>query len=135
MKLVLFTFLVLMILILPGVVLAQQEEDGIEPMLSTSVEEEEKSPKVTVVYGVTADDYLPAKEVARRHLRPNVRKAATRPNFDLPDAFYFIGGPVFLLILLRVLVIFINGFEEKRKEEMRAAASQKSNPKQSGLPK
>ena len=40
-----------------------------------------------------------------------------RPGFDLPDAFYFIGGPVFLLILLRVLVIFLNGFEEKRKEE------------------
>ncbi|VGO14140.1 hypothetical protein PDESU_02699 [Pontiella desulfatans] len=86
------------------------------------------APKVTAVYGVTADDYLPVQEIARQHLRPNVRRAAARPAFDLPDAFYFIGGPIFLLLLLRVLVIFLNGFEEKRKEEQRAAASQSANP-------
>lgn len=94
-------------------------------MLSTEpAVEEKKESTVTAVYGVTADDYLPSIEVARKHLRPNVRKSGSHPGFDLPDAFYFIGGPIFLLILLRVLVIFLTGFEEKRKEEQRAAASE-----------
>ena len=54
--------------------------------------------------------------------------SSSHPAFDLPDAFYFIGGPIFLLLLLRVLVIFLNGFEEMRKDEQRAAASEKVNP-------
>jgi hypothetical protein len=64
------------------------------------------------------------KEEARRQLRPSLRKSTSRVAFDLPDAFYFVGGPVFLLIFLRVLVIFLNGFEETRKEELRMAASE-----------
>jgi len=115
---------------MPIRVVAQQESTNIQPMLSSEpIAAEDKAAKVTAVYGVTADDYLPSIEVARQHLRPNVRKAASRPGFDLPDAFYFIGGPIFLLILLRVLVIFLNGFEEKRKEEQRAAASQNAHTK------
>jgi hypothetical protein len=81
-------------------------------------------PKVTSVYGISADDYLPSVEMARKTLRPNVRRTTSKPSFDLPDAFYFIGGPVFLLLFLRVLVIFLNGFEEKRREEQRLAAAQ-----------
>lgn len=109
------------------------QEDSIEPMLDvdeprpqtamldvTPTEPEpEKVVRVTAVYGVGADDYLPVKEVARQHLRPRVRRNVSRPAFNLPDAFFFIGAPVFILIFLRVLVIFLNGFEEKRKEEMR----------------
>ncbi len=77
--------------------------------------------KVTSVYGISADDYLPTVESARRQLRPQFRKQASRCSFDLPDAFYYIGGPIFFLLFLRVLVIFLNGFEEKRKEDQRAA--------------
>ena len=81
-------------------------------------------PKVTAVYGVSADDYLPSVAAAKKILRPAVRSTSSRPSFDLPDAFYFIGGPIFLLLFLRVLVIFLNGFEEKRREEQRLAAAQ-----------
>lgn len=81
-----------------------------------------KASRVTAVYGVGVDDYLPLKEVARQHLRPHVRSNASRPGLDLPDAFFFIGAPVFLLIFLRVMVIFLNGFEEKRQQELRLAA-------------
>ncbi|HSR87311.1 MAG TPA: hypothetical protein VLL07_00025 [Pontiella sp.] len=109
------------------------QEDGIEPMLDVAESqpqtamldvtptrpETKNAVRVTAVYGVGADDYLPLKEVARQHLRPNVRRNVSRPAFNLPDAFFFIGAPVFILIFLRVLVIFLNGFEEKRKEEMR----------------
>ena len=78
--------------------------------------------RVTAVYGVGVDDYLPLKQVARQHLRPNVRRNISRPAFDLPDAFFFIGAPVFILIFLRVLVIFLNGFEERRQDELRMSA-------------
>jgi hypothetical protein len=112
------------------------QDNGIEPMLDAppnqpqtamlDVSPTQPKPKevarVTAVYGVGADDYLPLKEVARQHLRPNVRRNVSRPAFDLPDAFFFIGAPVFILIFLRVLVIFLNGFEEKRQEEMRLSA-------------
>jgi hypothetical protein len=77
--------------------------------------------RVTAVYGISADDYLPSVDKARRQLRPNVRSAPSHPSFDMPDAFYFIGGPIFLLLFLRVLVIFLNGFEEKRRDELRRA--------------
>ncbi|MDF7825280.1 hypothetical protein P4B35_14745 [Pontiellaceae bacterium B12227] len=100
-----------------------------EPQASDTVQEQQAPKKVTAVYGVTADDYLPEDEFsAQDYLKPQTRRAPSRPGFDLPDAFYFIGGPVFLLILLRVLVIFLNGFEEKRKEEENEVASEHFNP-------
>lgn len=103
------------------------QRTNVTAMLST---EPAKAPvsKVTAVYGISADDYLPTVESAKRQLRPQVRKHASHPTFDLPDAFYFIGGPIFLLLFLRVLVIFLNGFEEKRKEEQRAVAREAMDP-------
>lgn len=91
-------------------------------------ESAEERSAVTAVYGVTADDYLPAPEqTAASQLNPQVRRKG-RQSFDLPDAFYFIGGPIFILILLRVLVIFLKEFEEKRKEEENQIASEHFNP-------
>ncbi|MDH3981990.1 MAG: hypothetical protein OES84_03720 [Kiritimatiellaceae bacterium] len=89
----------------------------------------EKTP-VTAVYGVTADDYLPSAESsAYSHLRPRVRRARSHPKFDLPDAFFFIGGPIFLLIFLRVLALFISEFEATSKDEKQKAASEMMNLK------
>ncbi|MEN7972553.1 MAG: hypothetical protein ABFR47_01830 [Verrucomicrobiota bacterium] len=86
--------------------------------------EPETKASVTAVYGISSDDYLPAAESAKNRLRPQVRGRASRPSLDLPDAFYFIGAPIFLLLFLRVLAIFIREYEEKRKEEMRTVASE-----------
>jgi hypothetical protein len=99
---------------------------AVDPMLQMEPAESESSShrKVTAVYGVNADDYLPIQQDARNHLRPKLRKNVSKASFDLPDAFYFIGGPIFLLIFLRVLVIFLNGFEETRRHEMHMAASE-----------
>ncbi len=108
-----------------------QEEGSVKPMLELAPAESNGGAKVTAVYGVTADDYLPTLEEARRHLRPNVRRGGSHPSFDLPDVFYFVGGPIFLLLFLRVLVIFLNGFEEKRKEELQKAASESIHPQKS----
>ncbi|MDZ8120096.1 hypothetical protein [Pontiella agarivorans] len=86
------------------------------------------SDKVTAVYGVTADDYLIKQEASRGNARAKYRGGRSRQSLDLPDAFYFIGGVVFVLILMRVLVIFITAFEEKRKEEENQMASEHFNP-------
>lgn len=112
------------------------QDGGIEPMLDAAPDNPQtamldatptqpkakQTARVTAVYGVDADDYLPTKQLARQHLRPNVRRSVSHPSFNLPDAFFFIGAPVFILIFLRVLVIFLNGFEEKRQEELRMSA-------------
>ena len=99
---------------------------AVDPMLQVETADSEapSAHKITAVYGVNVDDYMPIQHEARRHLRPNLRKNVSKASFDLPDAFYFIGGPIFLLIFLRVLVIFLNGFEESRRHEMRLAASE-----------
>lgn len=115
------------LLIFSGAVNAQEELSV--ATVSTESSQRSRAAGVTAVYGVTADDYLPqTQHTAREYLRPHLRKSSSRPQFDLPDPFYFIGGPIFLLILLRVLVIFINGFEEKRKEEENQVASEHFNP-------
>lgn len=100
-------------------------DTGIQPLLSTNAAATTgEARRVTAVYGISADDYLPVTELARQHLRPQLRTSGDHPAFDLPDGCYFVGGLVFLLILLRVLVIFIDDCEERRKEEMRKAASE-----------
>lgn len=124
----------LFILIIALPILGSAQESNVSGMLETSfpsVDKENQSSRVTAVYGISADDYLPTKQAMRQQLRPNVRRSRSRPAFDLPDAFYFIGGPIFLILFLRVLVIFLNGFEEKRREEMRAAASESPHPTKS----
>ena len=42
-----------------------------------------------------------------------------RVKFELPDLFYFIGAPIFLIILLRVIAVYIKLFEEEREREIR----------------
>lgn len=119
---------VLLALMMTGLVVFAIDEysSAIDPMLDTSATTDSSTSKtkVTAVYGVNTEDYLPLKEEARRQLRPNLRESNSHPAFDLPDAFYFIGGPLFLLILLRVLSMFLNEFEENRRAEQRVAASE-----------
>jgi hypothetical protein len=106
---------------LPLITFGQDETGpGMLSIEGTPIQKDE--PKVTAVYGMSADDYLPATTVARKHLRPKVQTNRSRPAFNLPEAFYYIGGPVFIFLFLRVLVIFLNGFEEKRREELRTVA-------------
>jgi len=107
---------------------AQETNQGTRLLIETSPNDLEPQPEVISVYGISADDYLPSIETLKKQARPKVRSSVSHPSFDLPDAFYFIGGPVFILIFLRVLVIFLNGFEEKRREEQRKAKLDVPNP-------
>lgn len=110
-------------LVLFGVmpVLAQESNQQSILLNETPPVASSSEPKVTSVYGISADDYLPSAESLRKQVRPKKRSAASHPSFVLPEAVYFIGGPIFLIIFLRVLVIFLNEFEEKRREEQRKA--------------
>lgn len=123
-------YIYLLFIVWAGLALgARAAETNVAPRLSLEpVAAKADGSKVTSVYGISADDYLPSVESSRKRLRPQMRGAASHPAFDLPDAFYFIGGPIFLILFLRVLVIFLNGFEEKRKEELRAVAKEIVEP-------
>ena len=110
------------VVLMPCMSSAQEEIDLAMLSMEATAAPAEAEPKVTAVYGVSADDYLPTTDSARKHLRPNVRAPGSRPSLDLPDAFYFVGGPIFFILFLRVIVIFLNGFEETRKEELRTVA-------------
>ena len=116
--------------VLCGAELALAQETNQMTLLSMEPVEGAKTeqPKVTSVYGVSTDDYLPSIDALKKQARPNVRSTASHPAFDLPSAFYFIGGPIFILLFLRVLVIFLNEFEEKRREEQRQAVLDVSDP-------
>ena len=57
---------------------------------------------VYTVYGRgQADDYLPDPVVASRS---TARRKPQRTRFELPDAFFWVGVPIFLMIFLSVLV-------------------------------
>ena len=109
---------------------AWAQDATMDSMLSTAptASSNESARVVTAVYGISADDYMPTTESRRNQYKPKVRRSKSRPSFNLPDAFYFIGGPIFILLFLSVLVIFINDFEEKRKAEMRAIARETMDP-------
>ncbi len=68
------------------------------------------------VYGVTSEG-LPVNRQVPTGLRSMKRYAHHQTSLDLPDAFYFIGTPIFMVLLLRVLAIFINLYEEERRRE------------------
>jgi hypothetical protein len=114
------------VILFPLCTIADNQE--VPGMLSTEPSKSQpvKKSNVTAVYGISADDYLPSArmEDARNELRPKVRTSRSRPALDLPDAFYYAGAPVFMLLFLRVLVIFFNMFEEMRKEEQRKIAAE-----------
>ncbi|MEI6892863.1 MAG: hypothetical protein V5783_11890 [Pontiella sp.] len=96
---------------------AQGASDDVESSVSAQ-EEQEATRTVTAVYGVTSADYLPTSErLESKPVKPQVRKAVSRPSFMLPDVFYFVGGPIFLMILFGMIYIFLKEFEDKRMEE------------------
>lgn len=116
-----------------GIVTAQDAMIGVEksemvPMLETESVKQEAPKRVTAVYGVSADDYLPDNKPKQYHYRPKVRRAKSRPAFDLPDIAYLIGGVILLSILMGTLVSFIKEFEYMRKEEANEAKREDSNP-------
>lgn len=78
-----------------------------------------KEVDVSAVYGYEASESEWTVEEIKRRLRPETRRQASRVVFDLPDAFYYIATPIFLLFFIRVYVTLLDDIEEMRIEELR----------------
>ena len=119
-------FLVLLFLVwavfVPVLGMAQNAEQG--PAKTNKVS------SVTAVYGVTADDYLSetSAKSSRTYSRQKARRSRSRVGFNLPDSFYYIGGPIFILILLWLITTFLKEFEVQRREEEHQAPRERIDP-------
>ena len=56
------------------------------------------------------------------------RYVRSRAGFNLPKSFYYVGAPIFLLLFLRVMALFLRLFEEERKEELKEARLKALDP-------
>ena len=97
--------------------------------LATNMTSEAPASESVAVYGLDSADYLASVEMVQITKQSKKKYNRRQKFFQLPDSFYFIGAPVFLIILLRIIAIFIRLFEEERKEEIKEAATKIMEPK------
>ena len=97
--------------------------------LATNMTSDSSSSQSVAVYGLDSADYLTSLETVQSNKNSKKKYARHRVSFHLPDSFYFIGAPIFLIILLRIIAIFIRLFEEERKEEIKEEAIKIMEPK------
>lgn len=90
-----------------------------EEISSVKPETESTENRGIAVYGLESADYL-ADGVVQQVKKPLVKKyERSRVGFNFPNSFYYVGAPIFLLLFLRVMVLFIRLFEDERKEELK----------------
>lgn len=80
---------------------------------------EEPASKVVSVYGIEADDYLTHSKKVETVTFKAKKYPRQRVGWHVPDIFYYVGGPIFFLLLIRVIAHFITSLEEERKEELK----------------
>ena len=65
-------------------------------------------------------NFLPSGDkIQKTEILSKINNHKQRVSFNLPDAFYFIGAPIFLFILLRLVATFIQLFEDERNKELK----------------
>lgn len=82
-------------------------------------EAEKPASKVVSVYGIEADDYLTHSKKVETVTFKAKKYPRQRVGWNVPDVFYYVGGPIFFLLLIRVIAHFITSLEEERKEELK----------------
>ena len=80
---------------------------------------EEPASKVVAVYGIDVDDYLADSKKIESHTFKTKKYPRQRVGWNLPEVFYYLGGPIFFILLIRVIAHFITVLEEERKEELK----------------
>ena len=71
-------------------------------------------------------NYLPNNDKLKKTtIVSNVEKQSQKVSFNLPDAFYFIGAPIFLFILLRLVATFIGLYEDERRKDLKKQSNNK----------
>ena len=69
-------------------------------------------------------NFLPSgNKVQKAEIVSKTNNHKQRVSFNLPDAFYFIGAPIFLFILLRLVATFIQLFEDERNKDLKNQSS------------
>ena len=97
--------------------------------LATNMTSDAPSYESVAVYGLDSADYLTSLNTVQKTQQSKKKYIRRRAFFQLPDSFYFIGAPIFLIILLRIIAIFIRLFEEERKEEIKEKTIKIMEPK------
>ena len=97
--------------------------------LATNMTSVSPSSETVAIYGLESADSLTSLEPVQSTKESTKKYARRRALFQLPDSFYFIGAPIFLIILLRIIAIFIRLFEDERKEEIKEEAKKIMEPK------
>ena len=65
-------------------------------------------------------NFLPSGDkIKETEIVSKINNHKQRVSFNLPDAFYFIGAPIFLFILLRLVATFIQLFEDERNKDLK----------------
>jgi hypothetical protein len=85
----------------------------------TNTPTEEAISKVVSVYGIEADDYLINSKKVQSVTFKAKKYPRQRVGWNVPDIFYYVGGPIFFILLIRVIAHFITFFEEERKDELK----------------
>ena len=88
---------------------------------ATNTQAKEPASKVVSVYGIEADDYLTHSKKVETVTFKAKKYPRQRVGWNVPDIFYYVGGPIFFLLLIRVIAHFITSLEEERKEELKKA--------------
>lgn len=71
-------------------------------------------------------NYLPSNDQLKKtKIVSKVNNQSQKVSFNLPDAFYFIGAPIFLFILLRLVATFIRLFEDERRKDLKKQSNNK----------
>ena len=100
------------IIVLAGTTSVRGEETS-----SVKRESESAENRGIAVYGLETADYLDDEVVKR--VKAQKKYQRSRVGFNVPKSFYYVGAPIFFLLFLRVMVLFIRLFEEERKEELK----------------
>ena len=85
----------------------------------TNTQAEKPASKVVSVYGIEADDYLTRSKKVESVTFKAKKYARQRAGWSVPDVFYYVGGPIFFILLIRVIAYFITSLEEEHKEELK----------------
>ena len=85
--------------------------------------------KSVPVYGIDSSEYLKSIDTVKSSHLSEKKYLRHKVGFNLPDSFYFFGAPIFLLVLLRIMAMFIKNFEDERKEELKRQSIKFAEPK------
>lgn len=84
---------------------------------SPSVAEAQPDSAAFAVYGTSAQHFLPSAEEMREKVNPKANIPSSHAKLEFPDEFYLIFGPIFLIVFLRLMVIWLRALEQEHGDD------------------